>query len=157
MHEPNRAPDSAEPRPHRGHRLLQAGMVLFFLALITGLFVHKFAVPRLALSAHLLGITQGLFLMVLGLLWSKLRLSRAWAQVALALVLYGCIAAWSANLLGAIWSAGSAMLPFAAGEARGSALQETIITVFLRTAAGALIGGCSLILWGLRSLASEQP
>jgi hydroxylaminobenzene mutase len=126
-------------------------MLLFLIGLCIGLFVHLFAVPRLALSAHLLAITQGLFVMIIGLLWPKLGLTRAWSRVALVLPLYGCLAALSANLLGAAWGAGNSMLPFAAGPAHGSVLQETIIKICLRTAAASLIAGSFLILWGLQS------
>ncbi len=153
----NEATDSAgkppEPQQWRAReerRLLQAGMLLFVLALLVGLIVHKFTVPRLALSAHLLGIMQGLFLMVMGLLWPRLALARAWSRIALVLILYGCFIALSANLLGAIWGAGNTMLPFAAGQARGSVLQERILTVGLRTAAASLIAGSLLVLCGLR-------
>lgn len=59
----------------QGHRLLQAGMLLFLFALLVGLVVPTFAMPRLGLSTHLLGIMQGVFLMVLGLLWPRLRVS----------------------------------------------------------------------------------
>ena len=55
-------------------------MLVFLIALLVGLAVPKFAVPRLGLSAHLIGIMQGLFLMVSGLLWPKLQLTRATAR-----------------------------------------------------------------------------
>jgi len=48
----------------QGHRLQQIGILLFILALLVGLGVPKFAVPRLGLSAHLLGVLQGIFLIV---------------------------------------------------------------------------------------------
>jgi hydroxylaminobenzene mutase len=46
-------------------------MLLFLLALFVGLAVPKFALPRLALSTHLLGIMQGTFLLVAGSLWPR--------------------------------------------------------------------------------------
>jgi hydroxylaminobenzene mutase len=75
-----------------GHRLLQVGGVLFLLGLFAGLGVPKFAVPRLGLSTHLLGITQGTLLMVAGLLWPKLRLSRSASRVGCIVAIYGCLA-----------------------------------------------------------------
>ncbi len=156
MHSPGEPPAIQQWRECQGRRLLQAGMLLFLLALFIGLIVHKFTVPRLALSVHLLGITQGLFLLVMGLLWPKLTLARAWSQIALVLILYGCFIAWSANLLGAIWGAGNTILPFAAGQARGSVLQERILTVGLRTAAASLIVGSLWIMWGLRLSATGR-
>ncbi|HEY7698035.1 MAG TPA: hydrogenase, partial [Vicinamibacteria bacterium] len=117
-----------------GHRLLQVGMLLFLLALFVGLAVPKFALPRLALSTHLLGILQGTFLLVVGSLWPRLRLTSSLSMAGCALAVYGCIAAWTANLCGALWGAGGAMVPLAAGQARGSAIQEGLIRFGLMTA-----------------------
>ena len=136
----------------QGHRLLQVGMALFLCALLMGLVVQKFAVPRLALSAHLLGIMQGLFLLVLGLLWPRLRLSPAVSRTGFWLAVYGCLAAWLANVLAAIWGAGNSLLPMAAGPARGTALQETVIAFGLRTGGASLIAVAAVVLWGLRSV-----
>jgi hydroxylaminobenzene mutase len=145
--------DSRKPageQMRQGHRLIQVGVSLFLIALLTGLVVHKMPLPRLALSAHLLGIMQGTFLAIVGLLWPRLKLGRMSSKVTFVLIVYGCLAAWFANFLGAIWVAGGAMVPFAAGDARGSALQESIIKVGLRTAAASLILALLFLLWGLR-------
>ena len=136
--------------------MLQAGILLFLIALLVGLSVPRFSVPRLGLSAHLLGIVQGLFLMVAGVLWPRLRLTRAMSRIGVWLALYGCFAAWTANVLAGVWGAGNTMLPLAAGQARGSALQETIIAIGLRTAAVSLIATALLILWGLRASAAGK-
>jgi hydroxylaminobenzene mutase len=141
----------SDRRLRQGHRLLQLGILLFLLALLVGLAVSQFAVPRLGLSVHLLGIMQGLLLTVIGLLWPRLRLTRAMSQAAFGLTVSGCFAAWTANVLAAVWGAGNSMLPIAAGQARGSSLQEGIIAVALRTAAVSLITSTLLILWGLRT------
>ena len=137
---------------HRdGHRLLQVGGLLFLLGLLVGLGVPGFTVPRLGLSTHLLGIMQGTFLMVGGLLWPKLRFTRSASRLGHGLAIYGCLAAWTANLLGAVWGAGHSMLPLAAGGARGSSFQEGAIRVLLVSAALSLITVAILILWGLRT------
>lgn len=140
----------------QGHRLLQVGFVLFLFALVAGLGVPNFAVPRIGLSAHLLGIMQGIFLMVTGLLWPKLKLSRTISQVGFWLAVYGCFAAWTANVFAGISGAGNTMLPIAAGQAHGSALQEGIIAIGLTTAAVSLIAVSLLILWGLRGIAVDH-
>ena len=134
-----------------GHRLLQVGALLFLVALIVGIAVPRVPVPRLGLSVHLLGLMQGLFLMVAGLLWPRLELSRRLSQLGAGLAIYGCLAAWTANLLAALWGAGNSMLPLAAGQAHGSALQEAVVAIGLRTAAVSLVAALILILWGLRS------
>lgn len=150
MNPPNDLRKPARGQIRQGHRLIQVGVSLFLIALLTGLVVHKMPLPRLALSAHLLGVMQGTFLAVVGLLWPRLKLGRMSSKITFLLVVYGCLAAWFANLLGAIWAAGGSMVPFAAGDARGTALQEGIITVGLRTAAVSLILALLLLLWGLR-------
>jgi hydroxylaminobenzene mutase len=143
-------PDAARLLSRQGRRLIQIGSVLFLCALVLGLFVQKFAIPRLALSAHLLGLMQGLFVMVAGLMWPKLLLTRISAAIAFYLLLYGCFAALLANLLGALWGAGSSLLPIAAGAARGSSGQELTIVLGLRSAGAALIISVALLVWGLR-------
>jgi (hydroxyamino)benzene mutase len=142
--------DTSSSAPRRGHSLLRAGVLLFLLALLVGLAVPHFAVPRLGLSAHLLGITQGLFLMVAGLLWPRLELTRGTSRVGTWLAIYGCFAAWAANVLAALVGAGHAMLPMAAGAAHGTFLEETLIAFGLRTAAVSLIMATAVMLWGLR-------
>ncbi len=144
---------SPQPRPV-GHGLIQVGALLFLLALLVGLGVPRFAVPRLALSTHLLGITQGTFLMVVGLLWPRLALPPRASFLGRCFAIYGCVAAWTANLLGAIWGAGHEMVPLAAGVARGTFLQETVIRVMLMSAAVTLIVTAVLFLWGLTARAS---
>jgi hydroxylaminobenzene mutase len=134
----------------QAHRLLQLGILLFLFALFVGLAVPRFAVPRLALSVHLLGLMQGLFLLVLGLLWPRLKFTPRLSVIAFWLAVYGCFAAWTANFLAAFWGAGNTILPIAAGAARGSALQEGIINAGLRSAAAALIAAAALVLWSLR-------
>jgi hydroxylaminobenzene mutase len=99
---------------------------------------------------------QGLFLMVIGILWPRLRLTRATSRVGFWLAVYGCFAAWTANVLAGVWGAGNSMLPIAAGQARGSVFQEVIIAAGLRSAAVSLIAAAVLILWGLRAFTVED-
>jgi hypothetical protein len=75
-----------------GRRLQQVGAGLFLLGLLVGLAVPRFALPRLALSTHLLGLMQGLFLLVAGGLWPRLRLSAALSRVGHVAAVVGCVA-----------------------------------------------------------------
>ena len=143
--------DNPDGQHRDAHRLLQMGALLFLLALLVGFAVPRMAVPRLGLSTHLLGIMQGTFLLVAGLLWPRLSLSPRSSRVGHFLAMYGCAAPWVANLLGAVWGAGSTMLPMAAGAARGSSLQEGAIQVLLVSGALCLVSMALVILWGLRS------
>src|SRR5687768_13081990 len=102
--------NTTELATRQGHRLLQVGMLLFLLALLIGVVLPSFAVPRLALSAHLLGLMQGLFLAVVGLFWPRLELPPAASRAAFWLAVYGCVAPLTANVLAAIWRAGNTLL-----------------------------------------------
>jgi hydroxylaminobenzene mutase len=98
---------------------------------------------------------QGLFLMVTGLLWPKLKLTTVLSRVAFCFIIYGCFAALIANLLAGVWGAGNSLLPIAAGSARGSSAQEMTIFIGLRSGAATLIISVILIMWGLRTADRE--
>jgi hydroxylaminobenzene mutase len=55
-------------------RLLRHGFALFLLALLTGLVAYGLANPRMGVAAHVEGILNAIFLMVLGLCWPRLGL-----------------------------------------------------------------------------------
>jgi hydroxylaminobenzene mutase len=55
--------------------MLQHGVLLLLIGLLTGLAVPALSVPRLGVSAHILGVIGGLLLIALGLLWPQLRLA----------------------------------------------------------------------------------
>jgi len=58
--------------------LLFLGVLLFLLGLLIGLLIPMMTNPRMGLSAHLEGIMNGMFLVILGLIWNKLRLNGKW-------------------------------------------------------------------------------
>jgi hydroxylaminobenzene mutase len=138
-----------------GHRLLQLGIFLFLIRLLTGFAVPQLANPRMRLASHLEGILNGIFLVLLGLLWPRLSLSRFWLAIAFWLAIYGTFANWAATLMAAIWGAGASM-PIAAVGHRGTPFQEGIIDFFLWTLSGAMIAVSILVLWGLRLGSSKQ-
>ncbi|MEO7773606.1 MAG: hydrogenase [Steroidobacteraceae bacterium] len=137
-------------RASQSHQLTLIGVGLLLVAVLVGVIVSYLAVPRLALSAHLVGILQGILLLVLGLLWDRLNLTRAQSALAFWLAVYQAAAAFLSNLLAAVLGAGNSVIPMAAGAAHGTTVQETIITVGLRSAGAALIIFLLLLLWGLR-------
>jgi hydroxylaminobenzene mutase len=116
---------------------------------LTGFAIPLLAVPRLGLSSHLEGVLNGLFLIALGLMWSRLVLP-AWAGTAtFVLALYGTYANWFATLLAAMWGA-AGMMPLAGGGASASALAEALVAALLASLSLAMIATCLLVLWGLR-------
>jgi len=131
-------------------RMLQLGVLLLLLGLLTGLVVPVLAIPRLGVAAHILGVLGGLGLLVLGLLWPKLRLAPRASGIGCVLAAYAFYLGWLMPLLGGVWGAGSGMLPIAAGGVLGTPFQEGVIAVGLGTSAVAIIALCLLLLWGLR-------
>jgi hydroxylaminobenzene mutase len=53
-------------------------MFLFLLGLLTGLVEQNLANQRMGLAAHLEGVMNGTFLLALGAIWTRVRLSRRW-------------------------------------------------------------------------------
>jgi len=133
------------------HRLVQLGIFLFLIGLLTGFAVPFLQNPRMALSSHLEAVLNGIFLVILGIIWPRLQLNPALQATTFGLVLYGTFANWLATLLAAIWGAGATSMPIAAGTYQGSSPQETLIAVLLFSLSAAMIVVCSLVLWGLRS------
>jgi len=62
---------------------------LFLFGVLTGFVVPTLAVPRVGLSAHLLGVTSGTFLILIGLLWPRLKLSSNTSRLGFWLAIYG--------------------------------------------------------------------
>lgn len=47
--------------------LLQLGIILFLIGLLTGVAIPKLANPRMGLASHLEGVLNGIFLVTVGL------------------------------------------------------------------------------------------
>ena len=160
---PERIRDAANATSSHATPLIAAGVSLFLLGLFNGLLVHFTTVPRVtiaapaqALAAHLVALMSGTFLIAVGLLWPRLRLSRMASLFGVALALYSFYAGWAFNLLAGIWGAPS-VLPLSAAAAHGSALQESLIGTGLFTVALGTIAFCLLVLWGLRPAIAHAP
>lgn len=133
--------------PPLANKLLFLGMLLFLFGLLIGLFIPILANARMGLSAHLEGIMNGIFLVVLGLLWNKLDLSQKWLKRTYALTIYGSFANFAAVTIAAITGAGK-MMPLAGGK-DGTAWAEGLISFLLLSLSLVMIAVCSLVLAGL--------
>ncbi len=129
--------------------LLVLGLFLFLLGLLTGLAVPILKNPRMGVASHLQGMTNGPFLVLVGLLWPHLHLSHAWEIVAVALLVYGTYANWLATQLGSLWGAGHRFAPGATGEHRAAATQERIVDLLLITLAPAMVVATVLLIVGV--------
>jgi hydroxylaminobenzene mutase len=135
-----------------GRRLLQLGMVLFLLGLVTGFLVPVAANPRMALSSHLEGVLNGVFLLVLGAIWERLHLAPGARRLVFGLAIYGTFVNWGTTLLAAVWGAGESMMPLAGAGHAGTSGQEMLIAVGLLSLSVSMLVVGGMVLWGLRRL-----
>lgn len=129
--------------------LFTLGLGLFLLGLITGLVIPVLKNPRMGLSSHLEGTLNGLFLIVLGLLWPWVQVTSGWEKAAVALVVYASYANWLATLLAGWWGAGRGMMPIAGGEHMASPVKEFVIKFLLITLSVAIVAGVGIVLFGV--------
>ncbi|MBC8029075.1 MAG: hydrogenase [Pyrinomonadaceae bacterium] len=129
--------------------LIGAGILLFLIALIFGLIFPRLANPRMGLSAHLIGLQGGVFLAVLGLIWSELNLSPSLAKATIWLGLYGCYGNFVTNVIAAAYATNRLQPIFGSGKFAGD-VPENIVSFGLITIAAAIAACCVLVLWGLR-------
>jgi hydroxylaminobenzene mutase len=134
-------------KKQQSDKLLFFGVLLFFLGLVVGIFIPMMANPRMGLSSHLEGVMNGIFLIVLGLIWNKLELSERLLSVTYWLSLFGTFANWFAVLMAAIFNSGK-MMPLAAGK-EGSAITEGIVSALLVALSIAMLAICIIVMTGL--------
>lgn len=130
----------------QANNLIFFGLLLFVLGLAVGLFVQNMANPRMALSAHLEGVMNGMFLMVLGLIWQRLLLSAVWLKATFLLAIYGTFANLTAVIIAAITGFGK-MMPIAGGK-EGAGIAEGLISFLLVSLALAMLAVCGIALTG---------
>ncbi len=135
-------------------RLILLGLMLFLAGLVVGLFIHSMANPRMALSAHLEGIMNGMFLIILGLIWQRLALSQILLKISFALVMYGTFANLVAVIIAAVTGYGN-MMPIAGGQ-KGEGEMEGLISFLLVSLSLCMLAVCIIVLTGFyRSI--QQP
>lgn len=133
-----------------GHKLIKHGITLFLLGLLTGFVIPAMQNPRMGLSSHLEGVMNGMFLVLLGLIWHKLHLSNGALKSGYILSLFGAYTNWVTTLLAGLWGAGAELMPIAGGAYQGAAWQEVLIKIGLGSLSLAMVVVCILVLWGLR-------
>ncbi|MBZ9918475.1 hypothetical protein LB517_09255 [Mesorhizobium sp. BR1-1-12] len=142
--------NASDTLPRQGHRLLQLGIALLLFSSVEGFAIPYLAAPRLGLSVHTLGALQGVLLLVLGLVWSRLNLGVAMSRIAFWFLIYSALAILVAYVMASLWGAGNETMPLAAGAAHGSAFQEYAIKGIAYSSAPTGLIAFALILRGLR-------
>lgn len=133
----------------RGRFVMQWGAVLFLLGLLTGFAIGAVENPRMGLTSHMEGVMNGTFLLVIGAIWTQLRLGHTAQRICVALLLFGTYANWGTTLLAAVWGTGS-MTPIAAPGLQAEAWQETFVVAGLLSLSVAIVAATALIVYGLR-------
>jgi len=138
----------------QSHKLIFLGVLLFLLGLIVGLIVPLFANPRMGVSSHIEGVLNGMFLIVLGLIWNRVKLSDRWLKITFWLAVYGTFMNWFGILIAAIFNGGK-MLGIMANGQEGSPLVEAIVNFSLISLSIAMVMVSVTVLIGLRKKHQE--
>lgn len=133
----------------KSRALLWHGIFLFLLGLLTGLATGAMNNPRMGLSSHLEGVMNGMFLIALGLLWGRLRLSARWLTILFWSALYGTYVNWASTLAAAIFGTGRTTQIAGAGH-RAAEWQENLVDAGLYSLSAAMLAVCVIALVGLR-------
>ncbi len=134
---------------NQSNRLVYFGVLLFLLGLIVGIIVPMLANPRMGVSSHIEGVLNGMFLIILGLIWDKIILSKKWMKITFWLAIYGTFMNWFGILVAAIFNGGK-MLGIMAEGKEGSPIVEGIVGFSLISLSIAMVIISVTILIGLR-------
>ena len=126
---------------------LVVGASLFLLGLISGLLTGLMANPRMGLSAHLQGLTNGMFLIAVGAAWRYVGLGQLAAGITFWLLAYGTVANWVSTTLAAAWDTGL-LTPIHGPEPNASPWQESVVSLGLLSLTVAMIVGTILLIIG---------
>jgi hydroxylaminobenzene mutase len=128
--------------------LIRHGMVLFLLGLVTGTQERRFKNMRMALSAHLEGVMNGIFLIALGAGWGQLELPLPAERAARWTALYGTYGNWLFTTVGAAMGTAAANPILSQGH-RGEPWQERVVLLGFRSMRYAFLTSVIVILIGL--------
>jgi (hydroxyamino)benzene mutase len=129
-------------------RLLQLGALLFLLGLLSGLVTGLMANPRMGLSAHMQGLTNGTFLLAAGAVWDRVNLGPRTKAAAFWALAFGTSANWLMTQLAAFWGTGK-MTPIIGTGHAGADWQEMVVSAGLLALTLAMLAGAALLLAGL--------
>lgn len=139
----------------QSRQLLFLGVLLFLFGLIDGLFIPMMTNPRMGLAAHLEGTMNGMFLVILGLIWHAVLVQKKWLTFTFWLTVYGSFANFTAVFLGALTGAGK-LMPIAGGK-ESTSVYEGIISFLLISLSLAMVFVCVVVLTGLYRHIKQTP
>lgn len=130
------------------NRLIRHGFILILLSLFTGFAIPAAEAPRLALSAHTIGLMSGILLLAIAGIWSRLALSEGQLKVTYWGWIYASYANWLGIFLGALTGAGR-MTPLASKGVTGSDASELLVAFFLISLSLAALVSTALSIYGI--------
>jgi len=143
----NSAGTRSSPVDRTARLLMALGATLFFLGLLAGLAVPAMTNPRMGVAGHLEAVMNGMFLIAVGAVWSRLSLPPRLMPWTSGLLSYGTYANCFFVSLAAIFGASKTM-PIAGAGYVALPWQESLVTIGLTTAALAMLAGSGLLVWG---------
>jgi hydroxylaminobenzene mutase len=142
-------------------RLVAHGVLLFFLSLLTGLLLVAapplIANPRGVLAGHLEGAMNGMFLILVGLFFGRVRLSRKQLGVCRAALLYGCFANWFFTTLAGILGTSESTPIAGIGHHAGVAAEQFILAALVSVALAMVVSVGLLFIGIRRAIGSPAP
>jgi hydroxylaminobenzene mutase len=135
-------------------RLMWHGMFLFLLGMLTAFIEPHLTNVRMGLAAHLVGVTNGVFLVALGAIWTDVILQPRAKTIAFWTALYGTYVNWLFTVLAAAFGTG-AVSPILAPGRSALAWQEGFVMVGFVSVFIAMLTSSVLVLRGLGANASR--
>ncbi|BDG04174.1 hypothetical protein [Anaeromyxobacter oryzae] len=128
--------------------LVRLGMTLFLVGLLTGLAIQPMVNPRAGLAAHLEGVLNGIFVIVVGLAWKELGLGERAARITFALLVFGTWANWATTTAIGILGTSKAT-PIAGAGHSGTPLAENAVLAMLALVTVAMVAACGTMAFRL--------
>ena len=134
-------------------RLVWWGTLLFLLGLLTGLMLAIAPGvadnPRGVMAGHVEAVLNGMFLIIVGLMADRVRLSKRASAVCAGLLLYGAFVNWITSTMAGVLGASQAT-PIAGAGHHAAPAVEQIVLIASVSVAFAMIGAVGMLLVGLR-------
>jgi len=128
--------------------LIKHGLILILLSLLTGFIIPLAEAPRLALSAHTIGLISGILMLTLSAVWKYLVLSDLQKKAAYWGWVYSSYANWLAILFGATVGTGR-MTPLASRGIEATDTAELFVAFLLISLSFAALLAVNLSILGV--------
>lgn len=137
-------------------KMLIAGMVLFLLAILNGMFIPYMSSSSAGITAHLTGVQNAILLIGFGLMWRYLAISPLYLSWCLVLSIYGMYTIWLAQFFSAVWNI-SAITESANIAASTTDIKSYVTSILSFTGILAIIIASIQIIVGLVRGHFEEP